>query len=344
MILDLNIEEALALEKPVFIDLRSPVEYREATIPHAVNVPLFNDEERAEVGTLYRQQGPQAARKKGLTFVSSHLSEMVEAIESRSTGGVPVIFCWRGGERSQAVAAVLSLLRIKGYRIRGGYKAYRKYVLTKLAEQPRGKVVVIHGLTGTGKTAIIRTLRDLGKPAVDLEGLANHRGSVFGGVGLGEQTSQKQFDACLLTEFESFVQEKYIIVESESKRIGNVYLPDRLHAQMRDAVHVLVYDTLAGRVIRLLNEYTETSGDLHRQLLQSIQSLTPQLGKKRTHEMAELLEQNQLNELIEALLVGYYDPLYGYSSEPDARYHLSIDGADSQAAATRIAQWLDQVF
>ena len=340
MINDIGVEQALNLERAMFIDLRSPVEFKDAHIPGALNIPLFSDQERSEVGIIYRYQGPTAAKGKGLEVVAPRLASLVSEIQEKARGNNLVLYCWRGGDRSNAVAKVLDIMQVDGFRLAGGYKAYRTYVLQELNELPRGRMVVIHGLTGTGKTAIIKQMAEDGWPAADLEGLANHRGSVFGGLGLGEQPGQKLFDSLLYETLIQFADHRYLIVESESKKIGSVFLSDNLYAKMKKGLHVLIYDNLENRVNRLHREYVENTGNNNDDFLACMQGLTRYFGKTKTNELTKLIKESKLWEAIRVLLTEYYDPLYGYPSSSDCHYDLSLDGSDSILAARSLANYL----
>lgn len=340
MIRDIDVTEALNLENPVFIDLRSPFEFNDGHIPGAVNIPLFSDQERSEIGTIYHHQGPGKARNRGLEVVAPRLAEMVSAIRERAADSNIVVYCWRGGERSDAVAKVLDIMKVNGYRLVGGYKAYRAFVIARLRELPRSQVVVIHGLTGSGKTEIIKKLAADGWPALDLEGLANHRGSVFGGLGLGEQPRQKQFDSMLYEKLKQFADEKFLIVESESRKIGRLFLPDRLYAMMKEGPHVLIYDNLENRVSRIYGEYVVASGNTMKDYINCMEGLWRYLGKKKTQEITKMITDGNYRDAIRILLTEYYDPLYGYPSAPDPNYCLNIDGSDASQAAERLAAYL----
>ncbi|NLW44671.1 MAG: tRNA 2-selenouridine(34) synthase MnmH [Syntrophomonadaceae bacterium] len=340
MIRDIGVTEALNLENAVFVDLRSPVEFNAGHIPGAVNIPLFSDQERSEIGTIYRQQGPGSAREKGLEVVAPRLAEMVASIRKMAADSSVVVYCWRGGERSDAVARVLDIMQVDGYRLAGGYKAYRTFVIERLRELPRSQVVVIHGLTGSGKTEIIKKMAEAGWPAVDLEGLSNHRGSVFGGLGLGEQPKQKQFDSMLYGKLQQFADHRFLIVESESRKIGKLFLPERLYAMMKEGLRVLIYDNMENRVNRIYDEYVVKSGNTTKEYLNCIEGLKRYLGKKKIQEITEMISDGNLRNAIRILLEEYYDPLYGYPCGPDPHYCLNLDGSDTSQAADRLAAYL----
>ncbi|MGI6548840.1 MAG: tRNA 2-selenouridine(34) synthase MnmH [Syntrophomonadales bacterium] len=340
MIKDIGVEQALSLDRAVFVDLRSPVEFQDSHIPGAKNIPLFSDQERSEVGIIYRYRGPASAKSKGLEVVAPRLASMVSKIQETARGNNMVLYCWRGGDRSDAIARVLDIMQVDGYRLSGGYKAYRNHVLQELREMPQGRVVVLHGLTGTGKTEIIRRMAEDGWPAIDLEDLANHRGSVFGGLGLREQPKQKLFDSLLYENMKQFAEHHYLIVESESKKIGKLFLPDHLYAKMREGMHVLVYDNLENRIKRLHREYVEDTRNKTNDFLECVQGLKRYLGKTKTQELTELIYNGKLSDAIRILLTDYYDPLYGYPSSSDYHYDLSLDGSDSSLAAQSLAEYL----
>lgn len=340
MIKDIEVTEALNLENAVFIDLRSPVEFNTGHIPGAVNIPLFSDQERSEIGIIYRHQGPEPARNKGLEVVAPRLAEMVAAIRKTAAESNIVVYCWRGGDRSDAVARVLDIMQVDGYRLAGGYKAYRNLIIERLRELPRSKVVVIHGLTGSGKTSVIKKMAADGWPAVDLEGLANHRGSVFGGLGRGEQPKQKQFDSMLYEKLRQFAGDKFLIVEGESRKIGRLFLPDRLYAMMKKGLHVLIYDNLENRVKRIYDEYVVESGNTTKEYLNCIKGLKGYLGKNKTQEITKMISDGNFWDTIRILLKDYYDPLYGYPYGPDPHYCLNLDGSDTSQAAKRLAAYL----
>ncbi|MGE5544186.1 MAG: tRNA 2-selenouridine(34) synthase MnmH, partial [Bacillota bacterium] len=189
-------------------------------------------------------------------------------------------------------------------------------------------------------TEIIKRMAEDGWPAVDLEGLANHRGSVFGGLGLGEQPRQKLFDSLLYETMKQYAGHKYLIVESESKKIGRLFLPDHLYAMMKKGIHVLIYDNLENRVNRLYHQYVENVRNSSKDFLNCMQGLKGLLGNKKTEEISDLIRDDKLRDAIRVLLTDYYDPLYGYPSSSDLDYDLSLDGSDSSLAAHTLAKYL----
>ncbi len=340
MIKDIGVEKALSLERAKFIDLRSPLEYHKAHIPGAVNIPLLLDDEHSEIGTIYRLQGSRSAKIKGLEVVAPRLLSLVSEIRKNIQEDDLVLYCWRGGDRSSSVARLLDIMQIDGYKLAGGYKAYRTHVIKRLEELPRSQVVILHGLTGTGKTEIIKKMADDGWPAMDLEGLANHRGSVFGGLGLGEQPEQKQFDSMLLETMQKFSGHDYLIMENESKKIGRLFLPDRLFTKMQQGFHVLIYDTLENRISRLFQEYVEDIRNNTKDFLPCLEGLKPYLGNNKTKEATNLINLGKIREAIRILLIDHYDILYGQSCLSNVHFDLTVNGSDSNLAASSITSWL----
>jgi len=340
MIRDITVRELENLPQPVLIDVRSESEYREATIPGAVNLPLLNDAERAEVGEIYVQQSPAWARHRGLQLISPKLPALVEEVEKLSVQGTPVLFCWRGGMRSKSLAAVLDLMGVPAYRLQGGYKAYRREVLAYFERVLPFAIVVLRGNTGVGKTELLLKLRHLGYPAIDLEGLANNRGSVFGDVGLGTPPSQKAFEAALYEECRRCEKYGYVVVECESKRIGRIALPDKFHSAMQEGTQILVYDSLANRVHRLVKEYAARS-EATVQIEAALERLIKTLGHAKVSEQKSLLAAGRLEEFTEHLLLDYYDRLYAYPNEPSPGYALCLSQAEPEQAVKELAHFLD---
>lgn len=342
MIREITVEELVNLEKSVLVDVRSEGEYQEATIPGALNLPLFNNEERAKVGTIYTQISPALAREEGLRIVSPKLPDLINKAKQWSEQGSLVLFCWRGGMRSKSLATVIDLMGVPVYRLQGGYKSYRKKVLEFFDQELAFKVVVLRGNTGVGKTEILKQLREDGYPAIDLEGLANNRGSVFGDVGLGAPPSQKTFESSLYEELKRVKAQRhsYIVVECESKRIGRVSLPNKFHQAMQEGTQVLVYDSIKNRVNRLLKEYANISEAIP-QIRAALLRLDKNLGRKKLEEYKGLLEEKRLYEFTENLLE-YYDTLYRYPNESSADYAFNICQAIPEQATRELENYLDE--
>jgi len=336
-----------ALQKPcIFVDTRSPAEYAKGHIPDAVNIPLLEDDERAIVGTLYKKQGPEEAKQRGLAIVSGKLSAIVQQVAGlvSSQGKNLVVYCWRGGMRSKSVLTVLDLMGIHGNQLIGGYKAYRQYVQEQLENfQVRPEIVVLCGSTGVGKTVLLQMLAIRGYPVIDLEGLANHRGSAFGHVGVGKPATAQNFDAQLLGEMLKFNDNKVIVVECESRRIGNVYLPGALCQAMQRGRRILAKAGIPTRVSRLIEEYTDVLQPHDPEILNCLQSLTRKMGKKKVSGLIADYEAGNLRDFTASLLTDYYDELYGYNDAPLDKFDLIVDAEDLEQAVTDIAAYLDHL-
>ncbi|WP_418789941.1 tRNA 2-selenouridine(34) synthase MnmH [Phosphitispora sp. TUW77] len=345
---EISVREALDLPGAKIIDVRSEAEFTEATIPGAFNIPLLNDTERAQVGKLYKEKGSIEARELGFQLVFPKLSELVRQFGELSLQGPLVVFCWRGGLRSKSVCALMEETGIPVYRLVGGYKAYRRYLNDYLSHPLKHRAVVIHGLTGVGKTDVIQELRSLALPAVDLEGLANNRGSVFGQIGMNVQPSQKMFDGLLVQELAFWEDAGYIIVECESRRIGRIILPETLVESMRNGIKILAYSPIEIRIERIKRIYSFENElglvENKEELKEAIKSLERRIGKQRIAEFCEMVDKGQLNNVVEHLLINYYDPLYKYPSEPSKQYDLSVDTGDICTAVKKIKDFLNQNF
>ncbi len=339
----ISLDDALKLDNPIFIDMRSPSEFANGAIPGAINVPLLDDVERGEVGTIYKLTGPDAAKQQGLALVSAKLPALVASIrEQYKSGRTVVVYCWRGGMRSKSVVGILDIMGIPAFQLSGGYKGYRRYVLDALAAfELKPAVVTLCGSTGVGKTTLLALLAERGVPVIDLEKLANHRGSAFGGVGLGKPATAQNFDALILHELIRFNEAPYIVVECESKRVGNVYVPEALFAAMRQGPKILARADVETRVTRLVDEYVDLYGRRQDEIRASLLSLNKRLGGAKTQQLLAALAAGEVREVVRTLLVEYYDPLYGYEQADPADYAFTVDAADLQAAATGIIEYLN---
>jgi len=345
MYTDIDIKTALALKNKCFIDVRSPAEYAEGTIPGAVNVPLFDDNERRLIGITYRQKGVKQAKLDGLKVVAPKLPALVAGILERCQGKKPVIFCWRGGMRSRAVASVLELVGKKALRLEGGYKAYRRFILAELAAYKLvTEPVVLDGLTGVGKTLILKELYSRGHPVLDLENLAGHRGSVFGGLGFKEPRGQKNFDALLWERLQELNDSPYLLVEGESRRIGRIFLPDFLYNAIRTGKRIKVEASLPVRVGRIVEEYTRMGEAELEEGEAALDRLVKRLGKKLVAELKLLLRGGNLTAFVEILLREYYDPLYRKSLLPEQAYELVVQADDLKRAASQIEYYLKKHY
>jgi tRNA 2-selenouridine synthase len=339
MITPIEFDKALSLSRPLFIDVRSESEFNEDHIPGAINIPLFNDEERALIGSVYKKQSPKQARQLGLKILSPKLPGLVYSVQSQGEGRQIILYCWRGGMRSLSLATVLDLMNTHVFRLNGGYKSFRRWIRSYFSQDNFPfQVVVLHGLTGTGKTNIIKKLAERGVPVLDLEGLAGHRGSVFGSVGLPEQPTQKHFESLIWRECHKFKSNDYLVVECESKRIGKLVLPTLLFNEMKAGRHILLYDTLEHRINRIIREYQVDKN--REELAKTLGNLEKNLGVKKVKEWQSLIMEEKTYSVLKMLLVKYYDLLYKYPDHPSAKYELSLSSVDENQAANVITDFL----
>ena len=326
MSLSIPLQEALSLREKgaLFIDARSPAEFAEATIPGAVNVPLLDDQERCRVGTLYKQEGKQAARQLGVRLVSGKIPSFVDQVISAKQPGSPpvVVFCWRGGMRSRAMTQFLDLAGIPARQLQGGHKSFRKHVREYFESGTWGRLVVLRGMTGVGKTVLLHRLREDGTPVIDLEGLASHRGSAFGNLGLAEQPSQKMFESLLWDQLRLLREEDYAVTEGESRHIGRLVQPPRFFETLQREVSIWVNAPLKARVENILEDYPVRS-ELKESFRLPLRALKERLGKETVAELEELLEDGCWSELVRELMVRYYDPLYRHTL-PEQRIEVEI--------------------
>lgn len=340
MIDEIRIEELHKVKDFVLVDVRSEGEYEEASIPCALNLPLFNNEERAKVGTTYVQSSPALAKQQGLAIVGPKLDNLYRQAAEWAKDRPLVLFCWRGGMRSKSLATVFDLMGLRVFRLQGGYKAYRHLVNDYFSREFPFKVVVLRGNTGVGKTEILKRLKEDGYPAIDLENLANNRGSVFGSVGLGSAPTQKNFEAILFEQLREVSHFPYIIVECESKRIGKVNLPTMLSNAMSNGTEVLIYDSKINRVQRLIKEYTQFP-DAIPQIKIALGRLTKNLGHNKIALYNALLDQGDLAGFTEEML-DYYDALYAYPNSPSGDYDYVVNNVDPEQGIKELEAYLDQ--
>jgi tRNA 2-selenouridine synthase len=341
--LTISLDQALALRDKgaLFVDARTPAEYAEATVPGAVNVPIFDDAERARVGTLYKQEGKAAAKRLGVELVAPKIPAMIARVEAALAGRRPpvVVFCWRGGMRSRALTTFLDLAGIPARQMVGGHKAFRGQVREFFETGEWGRLLVLRGLTGVGKTRLLWRLREEGYPVLDLEGMASHRGSAFGNLGLPAQPTQKAFEALLWDALRRVPPGGYALAEGESRHIGRLALPLRVYEALQTETSLWVNASLDYRVRVILDDYPARDG-LKEAFARPLQALRPRLGGETTARLLELLERGEWEPLVRQLMVLYYDPLYEHT-RPQRRIEVDIEPegeglARLKAAITRV--------
>lgn len=341
-----SIKDSLKFPNRLFIDVRTPKEFAQGHLPSAINVPIFSNEERAEVGTLYKQVSVDAAKQLGLEIVSPKLPAIIKTITDYSKQNYQIIvYCWRGGMRSKSIVSILNMLHIAAVQLTGGYKAYRRHVLDSLsAFELKPEIIVLSGPTGVGKTSILNNLSAQGFPIINLEKLANHRGSVFGKIGLGPSTTMPIFETAVLDSLERFQNEPYIIVECESTQIGNVYIPKVLRDKMQAGRKILIEASIPLRVQRIIAEYISNKPIDQSTTNHCIQAISRNLGKKKTAFMLECLANNCIEQLVTSLLTDYYDLLYGFDNSKQAKYDSVINAENLDQAAAELIRYLNQQY
>ncbi len=337
--MEIDISEALERKDLLFIDVRSPKEFCEASIPGALNIPLFNNNEQKELGTVYHQTGEIEARKKALEIAAPKLPTLVEKIVALCGEKIPLFYCRRGGLRSLSISMVFSLTGLQSARLKQGYKSYRRYVHTKLENYKLPcKLFVLNGLTGVGKTAIIKELQKMKIPAIDLEGLAAHRGSVFGFIGFKKPRSQKDFEAMLLNELESFKDAPYLVIEGEGKKIGNIYLPHFLISKMEKAYHILLTTDLETRISRIVNCYIPQIPDAQciQDLKDAVIYLKNRLGNNLTQQVVDLIDRREFDKAVRLMCINYYDHYYKESNPQQNVFNSTLDSTNIENTTKQI--------
>jgi tRNA 2-selenouridine synthase len=319
------------------IDVRSPAEFAEDHIPGAISAPVLDDAERAQVGTLYKQVSAFEAKKLGAGLVAKNVAQHVARLfQDQPKSWHPLVYCWRGGKRSGSMAHILKEIGWNAETLEGGYKAYRRWVVAELESLPSNlQFIVIHGPTGSGKSRFLGALERAGSQVLDLEDLAAHRGSVLGNLPGRPQPSQKMFESVLLEKLQALDPSRPVFVEGESKKIGQLQVPEALMARMRASPCVVLETSMDTRVELLLDEYRHFLQD-RKMLDAQLDCLVALHGRER---IAEWKAIGDWRELVRRLLIEHYDPAYRRSSQrnfihlSDAE-KVSISGTDDAAFAS----------
>lgn len=305
MIQTLDIVDFLKMAEAIpVIDVRTPLEYEHAHITGTHNLPIFSNEERVKVGTTYKQQGREAAILLGFDFTGPKWSGFIKDALAIAPDKKILVHCWRGGMRSGAMAWALNLYGFEVYLLEGGYKKYRNWVLAQFSESY--SILILGGMTGSGKTQILHQLKDRGQQVIDLEDLAQHQGSAYGSMGHLTQPSQEHFENLLATELNKTDKTIPLWLEDESLTIGKRFIPNQLFYQMRMAPLIQVVVPVQERVDFLVNEYGKLGKDF---LLESTLRIQKRLGPEQTRDAVAAIRENRMDAFIKIVLV-YYDKTY----------------------------------
>ncbi|MCS6944419.1 MAG: tRNA 2-selenouridine(34) synthase MnmH [Sutterellaceae bacterium] len=327
------------------LDVRSESEFAEDHLPGAINTPVLNDAERAEVGTLHKRESAFAARRRGAALVARNIAHLLETrFAQMPRDWKPLVYCWRGGQRSGALTLVLERVGWHARQLEGGYRAYRRRVLADLERLPQQfEFRVVCGPTGCGKSRLLQALATAGAQVLDLEALAHHRGSVLGALPSLPQPAQKMYDSRIWWMLRRFDPTRPVFVEAESRKVGNLRVPDALIMAMRAAACIRLELPMAERIALLRDEYAFFERD-PAVLMAQLDCLRALHGSERVSQWKALAQRGQWDELVERLLREHYDPAYQRSltrnfiraSKADVLILRRGQDADFAAAAQRL--------
>jgi len=320
------------------IDVRSPAEFAEDHVPGAINLPVLDNAERARVGTIYVQESRFLARRIGAALVARNIARHLEtALADKPVDFKPLVYCWRGGQRSNAMATILGQIGWRTVVLGGGYRTYRRRVQGRLYDQALGlNLVLLDGGTGSGKTAVLNALGAMGVQTLDLEALAEHRGSLFGGWPGQTQPSQKMFESRLLTAIEALDPARPVVVEAESHKVGDRMLPPGLWQAMAAAPRIALQAPAAERARYLVNAYADITRD-RPALFDAVARLPVHIGRQDRETLRAMIETGDDLALADTLMALHYDPAYARCIRNDARPrrgHVVLATLDAAAIAT----------
>jgi tRNA 2-selenouridine synthase len=322
------------------IDVRAPAEFSQGHIPGAINLPLFDDEERKQVGTAYKQQSREAAIMTGLDFAGSKLSRYVIQAKKIAPDKKILLHCWRGGMRSESMAWLLSLAGFEVFLLRGGYKAYRKSISNNWDNHP--SMIVLSGKTGTGKTEVLHQMLEMDQQILDLEDVAHHKGSAFGGIGQLSQPTNEQFENDLGDAWMQLSSNKPVWTEDESRTIGTVFLPDKLFCRIIGSTVVYLEMPKYLRIQRLVNDY---AGFPKNSLISSIEKIQRKLGGQHAKVAIDAIEKNDFETATDIILF-YYDKSYGFNllhRDPSMVHTIQTTTSDAKENAMLILEYCNKM-
>jgi tRNA 2-selenouridine synthase len=305
------------------IDVRTPAEFALDHIPGSINRPVLSDDERVVVGTIHHQESPFAAKKVGAALIAKRIAAHIEEdFYTRPKNWRPLIYCWRGGKRSNAMGYILREIGWNAHVLDGGYKSYRNHVLARLGELPSEFTYrVVTGSTGSGKSRILEILHELGEQVLDLEQLANHKGSVLGNMPDSNQPGQKYFESYVLDQLENFDKTRVVFIEAESKKIGRIQVPDVLLDKFRQSECVRIEASTDARVEFLIRDYDYLINNPN-QLIQKLSFLKELHGHEVLDRWTHWINNHAWQDLIRDLLVRHYDRLYERSQGKNFSQYL----------------------
>ena len=292
------------------IDVRSPLEFEDDRIPGSINLPVLYNAEREMIGTMYKQKSKFEAKKLGASIVSKNISDhLKDYLYNKNRDWLPLIYCWRGGQRSYALATILDQIGWKVEVVDGGYKSFRKHISEFLNRNiDRYYLILLTGNTGTAKTKILNLIEERNGQTIDLESLANHKGSVFGSQGQ-KQPSQKLFETLIYDKVKNLETSEPIFVEAESNKIGNLHIPKEFWKLMKSSPQIEISATVEQRAQFLVEEYSEITSDLDL-LEKQITSLSTIAGPKVVESWLRIAKNKEFIELAKQLIEKHYDPRY----------------------------------
>ena len=322
-------------EQLPLVDARSEDEFAQSHIPGAINIPILDNAERIQVGTLYKQAGPEKATLKGFELVGPRFHLIQREALRKFPAKKLILYCWRGGMRSQILSWLLTQVGFEIFRLEGGYKTYRSFTFE--AVRKPYPLLVLGGKTGAAKTVLLQKLKEGGEQVVDLEGLANHKGSSFGAIGQPAQPTVEQFENLLAEQLREIHLDQALWVENESRRIGQIILPDSFYLQMTQSPRIEIDKTEEERIVHIASEYAALDqGELSAAVLR----LQKRLGGDRTKQALEAIQTNQPEIWIPILLL-YYDKTYEFDlerHEVSKTIRLTLQGLSLEDQVTLLLQ------
>jgi tRNA 2-selenouridine synthase len=338
----ISIEELLSGNYKI-IDVRSENEYEQSHIPGAINIPILDNEQRENVGKMYKYQGREDAIELGIDLVKDKLNDYYSSFNKLSKDSSIAIYCARGGMRSNSIYSFLTGFGLKNvFIVEGGYKQYRNYIIDNLKTQyEKRKFLVLHGNTGSGKTILLGKLSKLGISIIDLEYLAKNAGSVFGTIPFEEKMpTQKQFENLLFHEL--FNSKEHVIIESEGKRIGNINLDNSFHEYLMNSTHILLETTIENRVDNIYSEYLYSFKN--EKLIEALEKLRKWLSNTLVEELINKIKEDDYKYVIRNLIIEYYDPIYKFSIDKFAPYYDIVTYSNIEDGTIKIRKIFERLY